>query len=215
MNELRFFKDGFEVRTEKDGKVNAVNFRRRFGRWESDADNGHEVLKALETLTQAEKETIVMTTFNAIRCECIRGANIKTVRDLVIALMDCDPNANISVYRGCGDYTELRDVDMQIVSDDTGTSKEVILWADGDADEETEYWRVGEIPKEGQLCEVYTESKQTGEEPANDVWLARTDKEGVWIDTYNDNPVEQTRKGYYCKVLAWRPFTPPVMREKC
>ena len=214
MNELRFFKDGFEVRTEKDGKVNAVNFRRRFGRWESDADNGHEVLKALETLTQAEKETIVMTTFNAIRCECIRGANLKTVRDLVIALMDCDPNANISVYRGCGDYTELRDVDMQIVSDDTGTSKEVILWADGSPDEETEHWRVGEIPKDGQLCELYVEYKRANDEPQYDLWLARMDNTGVWIDI-NNISIEQTKKDYYRKVVAWRPFTPPVMREKC
>ena len=214
MNELRFFKDGFEVRTEKDGKVNAVNFRRRFGRWESDG-NAKETITTLYNMTGKEKEAIVERTFAEIETECIRRVQLATVRDLVIALMDCDPNAEISVYRGNGDYTELRDVDMQIVSDDTGESKQAILWADGDADEETEHWRIGEAPKEGQLCEVYTESKHTGEEPVNDVWLARADNMGVWIDVYNNISVEQTRKDYYSKVLAWRPFTPPVMREKC
>ena len=214
MNELRFFKDGFEVRTEKDGKVNAVNFRRRFGRWESDG-NAKETITTLYNMTGKEKEAIVERTFLEIETECIRRAQLATVRDLVIALMDCDPNAEISVYRGNGDYTELRDVDLQIVSDETGESKQAILWADGDADEETEHWRVGEIPKEGQLCEVYTESKHTGEKPVNDVWLARTNNKGVWIDEYNNFSVEQTRKDFYIKVLAWRPFTPPVMREKC
>ena len=214
MNQLRFFKDGFEVRTETDGKVNAVNFRRRFGRWESDG-NAKETITTLYNMTGKEKEAIVERTFSEITTECIRRVQLATVRDLVIALMDCDPNAEISVYRGNGDYTELRDVDMQIVSDDTGESKQAILWADGDADEETEHWRIGEAPKEGQLCEVYTESKHTGEEPVNDVWLARADNMGVWIDVYNNISVEQTRKDYYSKVLSWRPFTPPVMREKC
>lgn len=214
MNQLRFFKDGFEVRTETDGKVNAVNFRRRFGRWESDG-NAKETINTLYNMTGKEKEAIVERTFTEITTECIRRAQLATVRDLVIALMDCDPNAEISVYRGNGDYTELRDVDLQIVSDDTGESKQAILWADGDADEETEHWRVGEIPKEGQLCEVYTESKYTGEEPTNDVWLATTDKAGIWIAPYNNSPVVQTREDFYRRVLAWRPFTPPVMRDKC
>ena len=214
MNEFRFFKDGFEIRSEKDGKVSAVNFRRRFGRWESDAENGHAVLEALETLTQAQREKLTIATFNAISCECIRGANLKTVRDLVIALMDCDPDAEISVYRGNGDYTELRDVDLQIVSDDTCESKQAVLWADGDADEETEYWRISELPKDGQLCELYVEYKRSNDEPHNDLWIATWENEKGFV--FEDGTlIYADTKDFYRRVLAWRPFTSPFMREKC
>lgn len=213
MNQLRFFKDGFEVRTEKDGKVNAVNFRRRFGRWESDG-NAKETINTLYNMTGKEKEAIVERTFAEITTECIRRVQLATVRDLVIALMDCDPNAEISVYRGNGDYTELRDVDMQIVSDDTGESKQAILWADGDADEETEHWRVGEIPKEGQLCELYVEYKRANDEPHNDLWIATWYNEKGFV--FEDGTlIYEDTKDFYRRVLAWRPFTPPVMREKC
>ena len=213
MNELRFFKDGFEVRTETDGKVNAVNFRRRFGRWESDG-NAKETINTLYNMTGKEKEAIVERTFSEITTECIRRVQLATVRDLVIALMDCDPNAEISVYRGNGDYTELRDVDLQIVSDDTGESKQAILWADGDADEETEHWRIGEAPKEGQLCELYVEYKRANDEPHNDLWIATWEKKSGWIDE-DGTPIYTDTKDFYRRILAWRPFTPPVMREKC